>query len=206
MKKKILIYLLLLVIPISLYINFFIAKKTLWDMHIKAWLIYSTLIMAGELLIILLFEFLIPKLLKKLKLSTDKDNSKFINISIIAFLSGNIFFIFPWHSVLWLFVPIFQGMLIFVSLNIYLKAKADIKKSWKKRLFTLEKASSKTTDGSKRKSHIFIILFVVLFFVGMNVGFLYKNIIQYNPYVKSLNYFVPKARVIENPYRPIFPF
>jgi len=186
MKKKILIYLLLLVIPISLYINFFIAKKTLWNIHIKAWLIYSALIMAGELLIILLFEFLIPKLLKKLKLSTDKDNSKFINISIIAFLSGNIFFIFPWHSVLWLFVPIFQGMLIFITLNIYLKPKADTKKSWKERLFTLEKAPSKTTDGSKRKSHVFIILFVVLFFVGINVGLQDLILENYNPHVKSL--------------------
>ena len=204
MKKKILIYLLLLIVPISLYINFFIAKKTLWDMHIKAWLIYSALIMAGEFLIILLFEFLMPKILKRFNLSSDKINSKFINISIIAFLSGNIFFIFPWHRVLWLFVPLFQGLLIFVSLNIYLKSKVEVKRSWKERFFTLEKSSSKTTDGSKRKSHVFVILFVVLFFMGLNVGLEYSAHMGYKPYLKSFEYSVPsgiRGRLNFNPYK-----
>ena len=189
MKKKILIYLLFIIIPISLYINFFIAKKTLWDMEIKAWLIYSALIMGGELVIILLFEFLMPKILKMFKLSIEKDNSKFINISIMAFLLGNSFFIFPWHKTLWFFVPLFQGLLIFVFLNIYLKPKAETKKSWKERLFTLEKAS-RTTDSSKRKSHIFVIFFVILFFIGMNIGLQHTILKNYNPIKKSLIYFM----------------
>ena len=188
MKKKILIYLLLLVIPISLYINFFIAKKTLWDMEIKAWLIYSSLIIVGELLIILSFEFLMPKVLNKFKLPQDKENSRFINVSIIAFLLGNIFFIFP-YGVLWIFVPIFQGMLIFVFLNLYLKEKSKVKRSWKEKFFTLE-SPSKATNGAKRKSNAFVVLFVLLFFVGVNLGLGYTITKNYNPIRESLIYFM----------------
>jgi len=207
--KKILktmsIYILLFsIVPISLYINFFIAEKTIWDMHIKAWIIYSSLIMAGELLIIIFFKFFISKLIKKFNLiPKDKRENTFINLSITAFLLGNIFFIIPIHAKLFFYTPVFQGFLIFVFLNIYLKPKTEFKRTWIKKFFTVEKKSKKT------KSNALVILIPILIFTVLNTSMQFTIHYKYKPYIKALDYSMPdgyKIKVSENPYEVKLPF
>lgn len=201
--KDFIIYLILfLIVPIALYVNFFIAKKTVWDMHIKAWAIYSALIIIGEIVLMILFSFTITKLNKKFNLlSENKKISKFIKITIIAFIIGNLFFIFPLNSKLFLYVPIFQSILIFVFLSIYLKPKIDSKRSLMDRFFKLEKI--KKTNKEK----VLIIYISIIFIFILNIVLQYYILIIYKPYIKSLDYSMPngyKIHVSENPYKPKF--
>jgi len=165
--------LLSLIAPISLYINFFIAKKTPWNLHIKAWLIYSTLIVSCNILIILIL-FFIRKNFKITRELTYIDT---------YFLIGNIFFIFPYHNSLWYLVPLFQLLIIVLGGLFSINKKQDRDKlDMKKKIFTLKKEKKPIHNS------LFILIGVSLLISTTNI-FLQWNIINnYNPYKESLRY------------------
>jgi len=190
--KKLFIYpILFFLIPISLYINFFIFKLTLWSYEVKAWVIYSIIIITIDIFIIFIVKKLQNLTFKKFNLINHMYLKDFIDGSSYMFLMGNIFLSFPtFRLIIWYTLPLFK-LLLMALFSIYFFNKYLVLKNSKlslsENLFTIKKI--KNNKKETKLLYIAVIITVLAYLLLLIIlHFILKE--SYDPLKKSMEYFM----------------
>ncbi len=184
MKKHFIHFLLILITPIALYINFFVAKRFAWEIEIKAWAYYSLYITVSKIVIIIICNYLIYKFLMYQKIWDKLQIYKFNNMTTTAFLLANFYFIFPLHNYLWLYVPLFSFSTIIVVGYIFFR-KENGDKITLKYLFYVKKSDVNEKYNTKT---LILTGFIYMLLHGIAQWFILFYL--FNPYQKSIEYFM----------------
>ena len=199
--NQIIIYLTALsIIPIALYINFFIFNIQLWNYEIKAWLIFSALLILINLLTTLSIRLFLNKILRKLNKNYIDDSIllKYLNNSAIAYLLGNVFWAIPvFRLKMWYILPLFQILIIYLFSTAFINKHFVIKSKlpFLKRLYTAEKTEKKINTN---KFYVFIAVTIAFYFT-VSLFSLYILKSNYKPLNKSLEYYMQGTG-----FKPVF--
>ncbi len=185
--KCLIIYLLLfLIIPISLYINFFFFQLTMWNYEIKAWFIYSSLIISSQFIIITIIRILHFLFIYKINIFDKILSIECIKLTSIAFLLGNIFLSLAiYQNRMWYYLPLFQGTIIFIFCTVKINNKLKNKILLSNKKHTIK--------------YFQLTFSIVIIYVFFSIIFLYIINTNYNPLKKSLIYFMEGTK-----YKPNF--
>ena len=191
LKDFIMYFVLFLIVPISLYINFFIFQLTIWKYEIKAWIIYSFLILIYQIIIIIFTRKVLYIVILKYKLFQGNLGKDFISLSSIAFLLGNIFLSLAIYRLkMWYYLPLFQGLIILL-LEMRIIKKNFTKKNKLplfKQVFTFKKIASE--QASIFKKYYLLLLFTILIYIFLSMILFFIIEKSYNPLKKSLEYYM----------------
>ncbi len=203
-NKKILnffvIILLFSIIPASLYINFFIFKLTIWSYETKALLIYSSLIIVAEFLVLLLARKLLYFFITKYNIFNNEKTMSFLNSTSVAFLLGNIFLSLAiYRTIMWFTLPLFQGLIIFLVGVIFLKKQFINNNNlpFLKQFFTIKKSKNKSKTSLNK---VYLLLFTtVLLYLLVSIFAQYIIKSNYDPLKKSMIYYMDGSK-----FKPVF--